>query len=116
MGHSLAAAMPLTTGWTGAVIALADMPSIRPETYEAVRDAIVSPTSLVVPHCQGERGNPVGIGQAYFAELALLEGDQGARALLQQHASAVLKLEVDDPGILRDIDTPEALEKAGRDA
>jgi molybdenum cofactor cytidylyltransferase len=112
MGHSLAAAIQRASDWTGAVIALADMPSIQPATYAAVKDATAAADSLVVPHYRGERGNPVGIGRAYFAELARLEGDQGARALLQQHAAAVIKLEVDDPGILRDIDTPEALDAA----
>jgi molybdenum cofactor cytidylyltransferase len=116
MGHSLAAAMERTGGWTGAVVALADMPSIRPSTYEIVRDMLTSADALIVPHYGDQRGNPVGIGQAYFAELARLEGDQGARTLLLEHAASVVKLDVDDPGILRDIDTPEALDRAGAGA
>lgn len=109
MGHSLAAAMTRTRQWDGAVIALADMPWVRPETYAAVA-AQVAPDKLVVPFYQGQRGNPVGIGRAYFAELAALDGDQGARGLLQRHAAAVIRLELDDSGILRDVDTPEALD------
>jgi molybdenum cofactor cytidylyltransferase len=108
MGHSLAAALPLTTGWQGAVIALADMPFVLPATYTALQQALV-PGRIVVPCWQGQRGNPVGIGAEFFPELASLQGDQGARMLLQTHAAAVLRLDVDDAGVVRDIDTQEAL-------
>lgn len=108
MGHSLAAAMPGVAGCEGAVIVLGDMPQVQETTYRAITDRL-DRGHLVVPYCQGERGNPVGIGAAFFPELALLEGDQGARVLLQRHAAAVLQLEVGDPGILLDADTTEAL-------
>lgn len=111
MGHSLAAAMAGTHDWDGAVIALADMPLVQAATFCAIRDHLAADT-LVVPCYQGRRGNPVGIGRQFFAELACLQGDQGARKLLEQHAGAVVRLTVDDPGILRDIDTPEALATA----
>ncbi len=112
MGHSLAAAMTCTSGWNGAVIALADMPFIKTATYHAVRAGLTA-TNLVVPYYREQRGNPVGIGKRYFAELAELQGDQGARALLQQHAAAVLRVDVEDAGILRDIDTRAALDAPG---
>ncbi len=113
MGHSLAAAMACTSGWKGAVIALADMPFVLTSTYRAVRVRLTA-DNLVVPYYREQRGNPVGIGRRYFAELARLQGDQGARVLLQQHAAAVLRVEVEDPGILRDIDTPAALDAPGQ--
>lgn len=108
MGHSLAAAMTATAGWDGAVVALADMPFVSAATLRAVKERVTR-DALVVPFQRGQRGNPVGIGGSYFAELAQLQGDQGARALLQKYGSAVVRLDVDDPGILRDIDTPAAL-------
>ncbi|MGV3593063.1 MAG: nucleotidyltransferase family protein [Gammaproteobacteria bacterium] len=108
MGHSLAAAMACTATWSGAVIALADMPFVRPETCSAIA-ARLSADTLVVPYYHGQRGNPVGIGSRFFAELAALQGDRGARALFERHASALVTMEVDDPGILRDVDTPSAL-------
>jgi molybdenum cofactor cytidylyltransferase len=111
MGHSLAAAMERTGSWNGAVIALADMPYVLGSTFRALREAL-SADSIVVPHYHGERGNPVGIGRHYFTELAALQGDQGARALLRQHAAAIEVVEVEDPGILRDVDTPAALARA----
>jgi molybdenum cofactor cytidylyltransferase len=109
MGHSLAAAMVLAGDWDGAVVALADMPFVQTTTYEAVRVRLTS-GNLVVPYYRDQRGNPVGIGRDYFAEVARLEGDQGARLLLQQHAAAVVRVDVEDPGIVRDVDTPAALQ------
>lgn len=105
MGHSLAAAVPYFQAWPGAIIALGDMPWVSTATLQALAQAL-KPDSLVVPHYQGQRGNPVGIGSDYFQELALLQGDTGARTLFQRHASKVIKLELPDPGILQDLDTP----------
>jgi molybdenum cofactor cytidylyltransferase len=105
MGHSLAAAAPYFQAWPGAVIALADMPWVSSTTLQAIAQAL-TPDSLVVPHYQGQRGNPVGIGSRYFRELMSLHGDTGARALFQRHADKVIKLEVPDPTILQDLDTP----------
>ncbi|HEY0962700.1 MAG TPA: nucleotidyltransferase family protein [Pseudomonadales bacterium] len=108
MGNSLAAAMACTADWNGAVVALADMPFVRPVTCATIAARLTADT-LVVPFHRGQRGNPVGIGSRYFSELATLRGDRGARELFERHAAALVKLDVDDPGILRDIDTPAAL-------
>lgn len=107
MGYSLAAAMACTVNWNAAVIALADMPGVQTATYAAIVQAL-APDRIVLPCYRQRRGNPVGIGSRFFSELAGLRGDQGARVLLQKHADSVLKLELDDAGILQDIDTPEA--------
>ena len=48
-----------------------------------------------------------GIGRVHLDALLALRGEQGARALLQ--AFPVTEVMVDDPGILRDIDTPADL-------
>ncbi len=103
MGHSLAAAMSATRVWQGAVIALADMPWVLPATVGRVRDAL-TPGTLVVPMYQGQRGNPVGIGCEYFGRLASLQGDSGARQLMREFDARTLKLEIDDPGLIRDLD------------
>jgi molybdenum cofactor cytidylyltransferase len=103
MGNSLAAAMQATRDWQGAVIALADMPWVLPATVCRVRDAL-TPDTIVVPTWQGRRGNPVGIGCDYFARLAALQGDSGARQLMQEFSARLVKLEIDDPGLVRDLD------------
>lgn len=108
MGYSLAAGLAQVGARDGIVIVLADMPRVLPATYAALVDAL-DRESLVVPFHQGQRGNPVGIGARFFPELASPDGDSGARHLIGRHPAAVVRLEVADPGILLDIDTPEAL-------
>lgn len=105
MGHSLAAALAECSDWQGAVIALADMPWVAASTHAAVRDAL-SAERLVVPCYGGQRGNPVGIGRRFFPTLRQPAGDTGARELFTSRAAEVLRLEVGDPGILRDLDVP----------
>ena len=106
MGHSLAAAVPATKGWEGAVVALADMPWIKADTYKAIMQAL-RPQHLIVPFHQGQRGNPVAIGSDYFPRVATLQGDSGARQLMQKFSECIVHLDVDDAGILQDLDTPQ---------
>jgi len=108
IAHSLGAALPFAQHWAAAVIILADMPLVQAATYAAICRTLAS-DRIVVPCYRGQRGNPVGIGADFFGELAALSGDQGARQLLGRHADRVMRLELDDPGILRDVDTPQEL-------
>ena len=62
---------------------------------------------IVVPVMGGERGNPVAIGRAYREELLGLEGDRGARLVVQKYKDKVVEVEVDDAGIFVDVDTGE---------
>jgi molybdenum cofactor cytidylyltransferase len=106
MGHSLAAgvaAVPSADGW---VVALGDMPFVRPDTIGGVVRALEQGAEIVVPVFGGQRGHPVGFGRRFRDELLGLSGDAGARAVLRKHASAVRLLEVDDPGVVQDVDTP----------
>jgi molybdenum cofactor cytidylyltransferase len=54
------------------------------------------------------RGNPVGFAAACYAELSVLSGDEGAKAVLARHE--VAQIDTDDVGILRDVDTRQDLE------
>jgi molybdenum cofactor cytidylyltransferase len=106
MGHSLAAGVAAAFDADGWVIALGDMPHVRPETIRGVAEAMAQGAELVVPVFAGQRGHPVGFGGRFRDHLLALSGDAGARAVLATHASAVLQLEVDDPGVVQDVDTP----------
>ncbi|MCD0502405.1 nucleotidyltransferase family protein [Bordetella petrii] len=90
----------------GCVVALADMPWLRPDTLQLLLRHAAS-DRIVVPAHHGRRGHPVVFGGRYLPELAGLDGDTGARALLLKHGA--MEVECDDDGILRDIDTPEDL-------
>ena len=117
MGDSLSAAIRYASAdraVDGFVIALADMPYIAPQTIRAVADALAAGAQIVVPMYQGQRGHPVGFAATFREALENLQGDEGARAIVQQHQARVIKVEVDDAGILRDIDTPADLPDQSR--
>lgn len=102
----------------GAVVALGDMPHVRTETINRLIAAFnpVEGRVICVPTFNGKRGNPVLWGRRFFAELAQVSGDKGGRQLLADQMELVCEVPTDDPGILADIDTPEALEALRRSA
>ena len=91
-------------------VCLGDMPFVRSQTLDRLAAAFDRAGHVVViPMCDGVRGNPVIIGRALFPEIARLTGDQGARKLFSDSPNRVAELSCDDPGILRDVDRPEML-------
>ena len=114
MGHSLAAGVAAERGADGWVIALADMPLIRPDTIRAVARALEQGAQLVVPVFAGERGHPVGFGRQFRDQLLALSGDTGARGIVNANPAVLHPLEVDDPGVVQDVDTPADAERLAR--
>ncbi|PTN38016.1 NTP transferase domain-containing protein [Desulfonatronum sp. SC1] len=92
----------------GALVLLGDQPLVRLETLTALAEAFRGdPRSFVAPRYDERRGNPVCIPRAWFPRVMTLDGDVGARALLD-HSDACLHLvDVEDSGVLRDVDTVE---------
>lgn len=109
MGHTLAAGVRASDGAAGWVVALADMPGILPSTIALVAQALGGGASIVAPRFRGDRGHPVGMASRFRDDLLALQGDAGARAIVAAHKDAVTLLDVDDPGVLKDIDTPADL-------
>jgi molybdenum cofactor cytidylyltransferase len=106
MGASLACAARAAGAADGYLVALADMPFVRPSTIAAVRDALAQGALLAAPYWRARRGHPVGFAGGLRAELAALAGDEGAKRVLAAHAAQLVKVPVGDPGALRDIDKP----------
>lgn len=109
MGASLACGVRATKGADGWVVALGDMPWIAPATIAAIVAALRAGAGLVAPVYRGVRGHPVGFAHRYHPDLAALSGDEGARAVLKRNAAALMLIDVDDPGVVRDVDVPQAL-------
>lgn len=98
-------------GVDGAMILLGDMPWVSVADVRALMGAF-SPAegrSICIPVAGGRRGNPVLWSARHFVSLRALQGDVGARRLLAEHPHGVCEVIVPDDGVLRDIDTPEAL-------
>ena len=104
MGHSLASGVRAAADAAGWVVALADMPYIAPASYVRVATALRAGGSIVVPEYRGRRGHPVGFAKQWGEQLSALSGDEGARRIVTAFPEAIVRCEVDDPGIVRDVD------------
>jgi molybdenum cofactor cytidylyltransferase len=85
------------------------MPYVRPETIAKIAAALAAGAPIAAPTYRGERGHPVGMSAQFRGALQALRGDEGARSVLKQNADLVQLIDVDDPGVCRDIDTPADL-------
>lgn len=95
----------------GALVCLGDMPNVKPEHVDRLIAAF-NPTegrAICVPTKDGKRGNPVLWAARFFPEMKTVAGDVGAKHLIGEHADLVRDVPIDDPGVLLDIDTPQAL-------
>lgn len=109
MGASLACGVRAAADADGWLVALADMPFVRPSTIAAVRDALAAGAPIAAPYYRARRGHPVGFSARFRALLERCAGDEGARAILAAHEDRIVKVAVGDPGVLRDIDRPSDL-------
>lgn len=111
MGDSIAAGVSIHASATGWLVLPADMPLVKPSSLRAVADAL-DQQPIAFAQYRGRRGHPVGFGAELFSELVMLRGDEGARRLLARYPTAAVEL--DDPGVLFDIDTIDDLAVAQR--
>jgi molybdenum cofactor cytidylyltransferase len=86
-----------------------DMPFIDPRTGDRIVATLRQGASLVAPYYRGHRGHPVGFNRDYRDRLLALEGDTGAREILASESQTIVKISVEDAGILHDIDNPQDL-------
>jgi len=106
MGTSLAHGVRSTPDADGWIVALADMPSIRPATISTLVRALEQGADIVAPIHQGRRGHPVGFARRHYETLCALAGDEGARAVVAAHRATLVLQPTDDPGVVHDVDTP----------
>ncbi|MFT7288459.1 MAG: molybdenum cofactor cytidylyltransferase [Halieaceae bacterium] len=108
MGATLAEAAGHCAGFSAVIVALADMPLLQQNTLAALCSE-ASEDRIVFPLYQGRRGHPVVFGRRFIPALRKLQGDRGASTLIRDNPEACVAVAVDDPGVLLDADTPEAL-------
>ncbi|MGB2982532.1 MAG: nucleotidyltransferase family protein [Candidatus Bipolaricaulia bacterium] len=95
---------------SGVLVLHADMPMVASETTRAVAETAEMGAHLAAPLYHGKRGFPVYLSRTSFSELHdSLDGDTGARDYIARHSDDLVLVDVDDPGCILDIDTPEDL-------
>jgi molybdenum cofactor cytidylyltransferase len=96
------------------LISPADLPAVRPETIaEVVRRREAAGAPLALPVWRGRHGHPLAIAPELIPEIAGLDPlvpNTGLRQLRDRHAAATLWIDVDDPGAVQDVDTPQDYE------
>lgn len=110
MAASLACGVSANREAAGWLIGLADMPAIPPSAIVGVRNALLNGASLAATSCDGKRGHPVGFAFHYREELLALQGDTGARHLLERDKSDLVQIGTGNKGIFTDIDIPDDLQ------
>lgn len=110
MAASLACGVRANHEAAGWLIGLADMPAVPSAAIAGVRNALMAGADLAATSCDGRRGHPVGFAFHYYEELLALQGDTGARRLLERDLSRLVQIKIGNNGIFTDIDTPGDLQ------
>lgn len=94
------------------LVSPADLPNLQPETVvELLRRMRESGAPISEPVFQGKRGHPLGIAPRLIPEIETLDLAIGLRQLRDRHEAELLEVPVKDPGVVRDVDTPEDYER-----
>ncbi len=111
LGASLAAGVARSRDADGWIVALGDMPFIEAATFASILASLRSGSLVAAPihRATNARGHPVGFSARLLEELLALDGDEGARSVIQSHRDDVVLIPVDDEGVTIDIDTPRDL-------
>jgi len=110
MAASLVCGVRANSDAAGWLIGLADMAAVPVSAIAAVRNALLNGADMAAPSRAGRRGHPVGFASHYFDQLLDLQGDNGARRLLERDIPQVTDIKIDDAGIFADIDVPGDLQ------
>lgn len=106
----------IADGAAAVMIHLADHPKVALATYRellAAHERLAQP--IIIARYNGRRGHPALFDAAVFAELLDAPEDQGAKAVVNANPARLAYVDVDDPGVVLDLDTPADLARAGLD-
>lgn len=108
MGHSLASGVLAKSDWDYLFVALGDMPYVSSDTLTVLKQTLISSATgtIVQPVYKGQPGHPVGFTPIHYEALKKLEGDNGAKSVVANARGNLVKVALDDEGVLRDLDEP----------
>jgi molybdenum cofactor cytidylyltransferase len=111
---SLKVALANVADASAIMVHLIDHPRVRAETFNAIVEHYRGEGKpIVIARCNGHRGHPVIFDRSVFAELLGAPEGQGARVVVNADPERIAYCEVEDDGVLLDLDTPADLERAG---
>jgi molybdenum cofactor cytidylyltransferase len=89
-----------------------DAPLVAPATVSKLIGVFTATGAAIVrPRYRGRNGHPVVFSRAVFEQLRHADPTLGAKAVLRAHEHEIVNVDVDDPGVPGDVDTPEDYEK-----
>jgi molybdenum cofactor cytidylyltransferase len=110
--EALGGAAALVAAGTELLVCPGDLPRLRGETVAALlREARDAESWLVVPRCGSQRGHPLVVRGELLLEIPQLDPQIGLRQLRLRHPERTLEVEVADPGVVLDVDTPADYER-----
>ncbi len=96
------------------ILCLVDHPTVSAAVMTKLKDRFErARPAVVIPTCKGQHGHPVLIGRELFPELLALRANEGANTVIRKYRDATQFVEVDDHGILLDVDDPETYHRLG---
>jgi len=104
IGTSISRGVAASRDAGGWVIALSDMPFVPQFVIQAVAARLSHGADIVAPVCHGQRGHPVGFSFRHGEALMNLHTDEGARSIIAAYPDTLELIEVEDRGVLLDID------------
>lgn len=104
MGASLACGVMSDEDAPGWLIALGDMPYIKPATIRTLVSRFKNENNIIAPQFNSKRGHPVVFGDFYKDKLLSLKDDVGAKSLIDQFHNRLDLVETTDSGVVTDID------------
>lgn len=108
LSQSLIAGIKENIDAKGWLIALGDMPYVEGQTIEQIKSEM-QVNNIVIPRFHSRVGNPIGFGNDFKEQLLMLRGDVGAKSITLSNSNCVINVDVDDEGVLLDIDYPSSI-------
>ncbi|OPX90136.1 molybdenum cofactor cytidylyltransferase [Pelotomaculum sp. PtaB.Bin117] len=97
--------MSLSSATRAALFALGDQPLVSVQTINLLIHYYWLTGGIVAPYFKGKRGNPVLFDRDFFGEMSFLSGDVGAREVIRRHSKSLVRVDVEDSGVVFDVDT-----------
>jgi len=95
------------------VVMPGDMPFVRPETVATLLAAYARKAAIVSPRFNGKRGHPVVLPASLRDEIRAADPHVTLHEIIKKHQNERMDVDVDDRGVVRDVDRPEDLVDKG---